>query len=98
MYAADYEGLITRYDKRTGQLRNITNQTHLTDAGGAGILEHRFQWTSPVMISPNDPETLYHAGRSRLRQPTRACIEAISPDLTRNDNRSSSLRRVDHHR
>jgi len=86
VYAADYEGLITRYDKRTGQLRNITNQTHLTDAGGAGILEHRFQWTAPVMISPNDPETLYHAGE-KLFKTTDAGVhwEAISPDLTRND-------------
>ncbi len=86
VYAADYEGLITRFDKRTGQLRNITNQTHLTDAGGAGILEHRFQWTSPVMISPNDPETLYHAGE-KLFKTTDGGVhwEAISPDLTRND-------------
>jgi len=86
VYAADYEGLITRYDHRTGQLRNITNQTQLTDAGGAGILEHRFQWTSPVMISPNDPETLYHAGE-RLFKTTDSGVhwEAISPDLTRND-------------
>jgi len=86
VYAADYEGLITRFDKRTGQLKNITNQMHLTDAGGAGVLEHRFQWTSPVMISPNDPETLYHAGE-KLFKTTDGGVrwEAISPDLTRND-------------
>jgi photosystem II stability/assembly factor-like uncharacterized protein len=86
VYAADYEGLITRYDHSNGQLRNITNQTELTDAGGAGILQHRFQWTSPVMISPNDPDTLYHAGE-RLFKTTDAGLhwEAISPDLTRND-------------
>jgi photosystem II stability/assembly factor-like uncharacterized protein len=86
VYAADYEGLITRYDKRNGQLRNITNQTHLSDAGGAAPLEHRFQWTSPVMISPHDPETLYHAGE-RLFKTTDSGVhwEAISPDLTRND-------------
>jgi photosystem II stability/assembly factor-like uncharacterized protein len=86
VYAADYEGLITRLDKRNGQLRNITNQTHLSDAGGAAPLEHRFQWTSPVMISPHDPETLYHAGE-QLFKTTDAGVhwEAISPDLTRND-------------
>jgi photosystem II stability/assembly factor-like uncharacterized protein len=86
VYAADYEGLITRYDKRNGQLRNITNQTHLSDAGGAAPLEHRFQWTSPVMISPHDPETLYHAGE-RLFKTTDGGVhwDAISPDLTRND-------------
>jgi len=86
VYAADYEGLITRFDKRNGQLRNITNQTHLSDAGGAAPLEHRFQWTSPVMISPHDPEILYHAGE-QLFKTTDGGVhwEAISPDLTRND-------------
>jgi photosystem II stability/assembly factor-like uncharacterized protein len=86
VYAADYEGLITRLDKRNGQLRNITNQTHLSDAGGAAPLEHRFQWTSPVLISPHDPETLYHAGE-QLFKTTDGGVhwEAISPDLTRND-------------
>jgi photosystem II stability/assembly factor-like uncharacterized protein len=86
VYAADYQGLITRYDKRNGQLRDITNQTELGDAGGAAALQHRFQWTSPVMISPNDPETLYHAGE-KLFKTTDGGVhwDAISPDLTRND-------------
>jgi photosystem II stability/assembly factor-like uncharacterized protein len=86
VYAADYAGLITRYDKRNGQLRNITNQTYLSDAGGAAAVKHRFQWTSPVMISPNDPETLYHAGESLFKTTDGGVHwEAISPDLTRND-------------
>jgi len=86
VYAADYEGLITRFDKRNGQIRNITNQTHLADAGGAATLEYRFQWTSPVVISPHDPETLYHASE-RLFKTTDGGVhwEAISGDLTRND-------------
>jgi photosystem II stability/assembly factor-like uncharacterized protein len=86
VYAADYEGLITRFDKRNGQIRNITNQTHLADAGGAAPLEYRFQWTSPVVISPHDPETLYHASE-RLFKTTDGGVhwEAISGDLTRND-------------
>src|SRR6267143_632612 len=86
VYAADYEVLITRYDKRNGQLRNITNQTHLSDAGGAAPLEHRFPWTSPVVISPHDPELLYHAGE-RLFKTIDGGVhwEAVSPDLTRND-------------
>ena len=86
VYAADYEGLITRFDKRNGQLRNITNQTHLSDAGGAAPLEHRFPWTSPVVLSPHDPETLYHGGE-RLFKTTDGGVhwEAISGDLTRND-------------
>jgi photosystem II stability/assembly factor-like uncharacterized protein len=86
VFAADYEGIITRFDKRNGQIRNITNQTHLADAGGAATLEYRFQWTSPVVISPHDAETLYHASE-RLFKTTDGGVhwEAISGDLTRND-------------
>ena len=49
-------------------------------------LEHRFQWTAPIMISPHDPNTLYHGGE-RLFKTTDGGMhwEAISPDLTRND-------------
>ena len=86
IYAADYEGLITRFDKHNGQLKNITNQTHLSDAAGAAPLDHRFPWTSVVMISIHDPNTLYHGGE-RLFKSTDGGMhwEAISPDLTRND-------------
>ena len=86
VYAADYQGNITRYDRRIGQVKSITEQPELSDAHGAASLEHRFQWTAPVMISPHDPNTLYHAGE-RLFKTTDGGVhwQAISPDLTRND-------------
>ena len=86
VYAGDYQGKITRFDKRTGQLKNITVQPEISDGEGAANLEHRFQWTAPIMISPHDPNTLYHGGE-RLFKTTDGGMhwEAISPDLTRND-------------
>jgi photosystem II stability/assembly factor-like uncharacterized protein len=86
VYAADYQGNITRFDKRIGQVKSITEQPELSDAWGAANLEHRFQWTAPVMISPHDPNTLYHGGE-RLFKTTDGGVhwQAISPDLTRND-------------
>ena len=86
VYAADYQGNITRYDRHTGQVKAITEQPELSDAYGAFGLEHRFQWTAPVLISRYDPSTLYHAGE-RLFKTTDGGMhwEAISPDLTRND-------------
>jgi photosystem II stability/assembly factor-like uncharacterized protein len=86
VYAGDYQGKITRFDKRTGQLKNITVQPEISDGEGAANLEHRFQWTAPIMISPHDPNTLYHAGE-RLFKTTDGGMhwEAISSDLTRND-------------
>jgi len=86
VYAADYQGLITRYDRHAGQVKAITEQPELSDAHGAAYLEHRFQWTAPVLISPHDPNTLYHGGEM-LFKTTDAGVHwtAISPDLTRND-------------
>ncbi|MBV9612641.1 MAG: hypothetical protein JO091_09215 [Acidobacteriaceae bacterium] len=86
IYAGDYQGNITRFDKHTGQLRNITVHPVLSDGRGAAGLEHRFQWTAPLLISPHDPNTVYHAGE-RIFKTTDAGThwEAISPDLTRND-------------
>jgi photosystem II stability/assembly factor-like uncharacterized protein len=86
VYAADYQGLITRYDRHIGQVKAITEQPELSDAHGAANLEHRFQWTAPVMISPHDPNTLYHAGESLFKTTDGGVHwQAISPDLTRND-------------
>jgi len=86
VYAADYQGNITRYDRHTGQVKSITEQPELSDAHGAANLEHRFQWTAPVMLSPHDPETLYHAGEVLFKTTDGGVRwQAISPDLTRND-------------
>ncbi|MGC2477880.1 MAG: hypothetical protein WA485_26310, partial [Candidatus Sulfotelmatobacter sp.] len=86
VYAADYQGNITRYDRHIGQVKSITEQPELSDAHGAANLEHRFQWTAPVMISPHDPNTLYHGGEELFKTTDGGVRwQAISPDLTRND-------------
>jgi photosystem II stability/assembly factor-like uncharacterized protein len=92
VYAADYQGNITRYDRHIGQVKAITEQPELSDAYGAANLEHRFQWTAPVMLSPHDPNTLYHGGE-RLFKTTDGGVhwQAISPDLTRNDKEKQKV-------
>ena len=86
VFAADYQGLLTMFDKRTGQAKIIGSYPVLSDAKGAAVLEHRFQWTAPVLTSPHDPNVLYHGGE-RLFRTTDAGMHwtAISGDLTRND-------------
>ena len=86
VYAGGYEGSLTRYDKHTGQTKQISPWPEITDGEGAANLKHRFQWTSPTLISPHDPNVLYHGGE-RLFKTTDGGRhwDAISPDLTRND-------------
>jgi hypothetical protein len=86
VYAGEYGGFISRYDHRTRQARNISIYPTNPSGHGAEDLKYRFQWTAPVLISPHDPKTIYHAGNV-LFQTTDAgqTWKPISPDLTRND-------------
>jgi photosystem II stability/assembly factor-like uncharacterized protein len=86
VYAGEYGGQITRYDHRTKQERNIMAWPQLADGHASSDLKYRFQWSAPIMISPNDPKALYHASQILLRSRDGGeTWEEISPDLTRND-------------
>jgi photosystem II stability/assembly factor-like uncharacterized protein len=86
VYAGCYGGAITRYDHRTGQAREIVAWPQLAIGQAAKDLRYRFQWNAPIVVSPHDPNTLYHAAQVLLRTRNEGqSWEEISPDLTRND-------------
>jgi len=86
VYAGSYQGNITRFDRRTGQAQNISPWPEASDGSGAAALKHRFTWTEPIVISPHDPNVLYHAAEVLFRSTNGGMSwTAISPDLTRND-------------
>ena len=86
IFAGSYGGLTTRYDHRTGQLRDINPYPDNPMGAGADVLKYRFQWNFPLVFSPHDPNTLY-LGPNVLFKSTNEgqSWEVISPDLTRND-------------
>jgi photosystem II stability/assembly factor-like uncharacterized protein len=86
VYAGSYDGLITRFDKRTSQVQDISSWPLNPMGAGAADLKHRFQWTAPILSSPNDPTVLYHGGEAVLKTTDAGMTwTAISGDLTRND-------------
>ncbi|MGB6247517.1 MAG: hypothetical protein WBF54_00295 [Terriglobales bacterium] len=86
VYAGDYQGNLTRFDHRTNQVKDIAVWPELSDARGAAPLDHRFQWTAPIVISPQDPDTIYYGGERVFKTTDGGTHwEAISGDLTRND-------------
>jgi len=86
VYAGGYGGSITRYDHKTGEAREIVAYPQVIDGRAARDLKYRFQWTAPILLSPHDPDTLYHAAQVLLRSRDGGqSWEEISPDLTRND-------------
>ncbi len=83
---AGAESLLTRFDKRTEQERDISVWPLDVSGHGAEDLKYRFQWTSPMFISPHDPDALYTAAQMVFKSVDHgASWKAISGDLTRND-------------
>jgi photosystem II stability/assembly factor-like uncharacterized protein len=79
-------GRLTRYDHSTKQLRDISVWPEKTAGVAAEAYTYRFQWTSPILISPHDPSVLYMCGNRVFRSRDEGqSWEAVSPDLTRND-------------
>jgi photosystem II stability/assembly factor-like uncharacterized protein len=92
VYATGYMGQITRFDHRTSQVQELGDIADLTDGEGAANLKHRYQWTSPVVLSPQDPDVIYHGAEVLLKSTDKGKTwTAISPDLTRNDKSKQVL-------
>ena len=86
VYAGEYLGIITRYDHRTRQARNISAWPENPSGHGGEDMRYRFQWTAPIAASPHDPKTIYHGAQVIFRTSNGGqSWEVISPDLTRDD-------------
>lgn len=86
VFAGSYGGLITRFDHRSGQLRDVSPYPNNPMGAGADVLKYRFQWNFPILFSPHDQNTLYAPGNVLFRSFNEGQTwEVISPDLTRND-------------
>jgi photosystem II stability/assembly factor-like uncharacterized protein len=72
-----YGGKISRYDKRTGQIQNISPEVV---RGG----KYRFLRTAPVLFNPIDKKTLYYAGNVLFKTTNGGnSWQVISPDLSK---------------
>jgi photosystem II stability/assembly factor-like uncharacterized protein len=85
-YAGSYGGLLTRINRRTGEVRAI-NVWPDNPMGFSSIdITERFQWTYPIVIAPTDPNTLYATSQHVWRSTNEGqSWQRISPDLTRHD-------------
>ncbi len=86
IYASGYGGNITRFDDRTDQAQEISPWPEFTDGRYAAQMKHRFNWTSPVVASIHEPNTVYFGGEVLFKTTDGGMSwTAASPDLTRND-------------
>ena len=71
VYAGCYDGVITRFDRRTETVRNVSVYPENPMGWGAEGMKYRFQWTFPIVTSPHDPSTLYAGGNVLFRSDQR---------------------------
>ncbi len=79
-------GYIDRYDRRTGQSREVNPYPWFYSGEPSKDIRERWQWTFPIIFSPLDPKTLYTSSQ-RLWRTTDGgqTWTALSGDLTRHD-------------
>jgi len=83
VYSVSQYGVLVRYDKVTGQ------ELVLQPLEGKGEPPLRWNWDSPVMISPHSHTRLYFAANKLFRSDDRGDTwKAISGDLTRQLDRN----------
>ena len=84
VYAGNYMAL-SRWHKG-GEQVSINPWPENSMGWGAATLQHRFQWTAPIALSPFDADTVYYGGEILYKSTDRGSHwTKISPDLTRND-------------
>jgi len=83
IWSGEYQGQLTRWDRRTGHARGVSVWKEDFIAHPPKDLKYRFQWTMPISISPHDHNQIYVGS-----QYVHTTIDGgqswkiISPDLT----------------
>ncbi len=84
VYSETQEGNLFRVDQKTGEAINIKPQAN------PGDKYERFNWDSPILISPHNPTTIYFASQRVWKSTNRGdSWKTISDDLTKNQERFS---------
>jgi photosystem II stability/assembly factor-like uncharacterized protein len=83
IYAEWQQGNLTRFDRKTGESVYIRPQP------GVGEAPDRYNWDSPILISPHKSSTLYFGTQRVWKSDDYGDTwTAISGDLTRNEKRT----------
>ena len=85
-YAGSQGALITKYNRKTGYTRDIQPYPRFFSGEPSSALKERWQWTFPIVFSPQDPNVIYITSQHLWKTTNdRQNWEPISPDLTKAD-------------
>ena len=85
-YSGSQGALITRFDRKTGQIRDIQPYPRFFSGEPSSALPERWQWTFPIVFSPVDPNRMYISSQHVWMTTNEGQTwKKMSPDLTMAD-------------
>jgi photosystem II stability/assembly factor-like uncharacterized protein len=86
LYNESQFGALSRTDLVTGESKGFGGAGRGQGAGQFEGKDIRWNWNAPIVVSPHNGDTVYHAGSMVLKSTDKGDTwTAISPDLTVND-------------
>jgi len=85
-YGGNYGGSLSRQDRLNGLTESVRVYADSETGQRAADLKYRFQWNTPIRMSPHNPDVVYTTSQfvHRTKDGGQTWV-VISPDLTRND-------------
>lgn len=86
IYGGTYQGNISKWSRTSREQKSIKEYPELGLSIAPKDAKYRYNWNAPIISSPQDRNTIYHAGNVVFKT-TNGGInwEEISPDLTKNE-------------
>lgn len=87
VYGGCYQGIIDKWIRESNDRKAIKEYPELRLSGIPKDFKYRFNWNAPIISSPHDRNTIYHAGNVVFKTTDGGINwDIVSPDLTRNDS------------
>lgn len=86
VYGGCYQGIIEKWVKASREGKPIKAYPELGLGKVPENFKYRYNWNAPIISSPHDRNTIYHAGNVVFKTTDGGqSWEVVSPDLTRNE-------------
>lgn len=86
IYGGTYQGNIDKWIAKSGESKPIKEYPELGLSIAPKDAKYRYNWNAPIITSPHDRKTIYHAGNVVFKSTDEGqSWEVVSPDLTKNE-------------
>ncbi len=86
IYGGTYQGNLDKWDASSRESKPIKEYPELGLSIAPKDSKYRYNWNAPVITSPHDRKTIYHAGNIVFKSTDEGqSWETVSPDLTKNE-------------